>query len=263
MFLDIDGNKVFALSFGSGPRTILAHSGWIGNFEDWIATLAPLSATWRTAVYDHRGTGETPAPVDRITSEALVDDVFRVMDALAIERCVLAGFSRGVATVLQAALRAPDRFEGLVLANGAGGVERPETTPRQRIAPSTWPGETFRDRLQWFIERCTPEHDVAHIRRWGVNILSRAAPEAADRLFMMQPARPIDWPSELKRMAIPSLLLQGDQDPLCDTDTMRYLASLIPRSRLVVFENCGHLPAMVRPHQVAAEIHAFFEGLAK
>lgn len=33
MFLNIDGNKVFALSFGAGPRTILAHSGWIGNFE--------------------------------------------------------------------------------------------------------------------------------------------------------------------------------------------------------------------------------------
>jgi hypothetical protein len=34
MFLDIDGNKVFTLSFGAGPRTILAHSGWIGNCED-------------------------------------------------------------------------------------------------------------------------------------------------------------------------------------------------------------------------------------
>ena len=61
MFLDIDGNKVFALSFGNGQRTILAHSGWIGNFEDWIATLAPLSQTWRTAIYDHRGTGAGPS----------------------------------------------------------------------------------------------------------------------------------------------------------------------------------------------------------
>lgn len=45
MFLDIGSNKVFALSFGKGTRTILAHSGWVGNFEDWIATLAPLSET--------------------------------------------------------------------------------------------------------------------------------------------------------------------------------------------------------------------------
>jgi pimeloyl-ACP methyl ester carboxylesterase len=66
-----------------------------GYFEDWIATLAPLSATWRTAVYDHRGTGETVVVLERITHDALVDDVFAVMDALSIKRCVLAGFSRG------------------------------------------------------------------------------------------------------------------------------------------------------------------------
>ena len=44
MFLDIDGTRMFTLSFGSGPRTILAHGGWISTVEDWIATLAPLSA---------------------------------------------------------------------------------------------------------------------------------------------------------------------------------------------------------------------------
>src|SRR5687767_13977955 len=102
MFLDIAGSKVFALSFGRGPRTILAHSGSVGNFEDWIVTLAPLSESWRTVVYDHRGTGETVVPVEKITHEALVDDVFAVMDALLIERCILAGFSRGVMTVMRA-----------------------------------------------------------------------------------------------------------------------------------------------------------------
>jgi pimeloyl-ACP methyl ester carboxylesterase len=149
-FLDIDGNKVFALSFGKGPRTFLAHSGWIGNFEDWIAVLAPLSETWRTVVYDHRGTGETPVPVEKITDEALVDDVFRVMDALGIDRCVLGGFSRGSVTALRAVVRDPARFEGLVLMNGTGGVQRPDAAPRPRVAPSQWPGETFRERLSWF-----------------------------------------------------------------------------------------------------------------
>src|SRR5690606_4520434 len=85
MFLEIDGNKVFSLSFGSGPRTLLAHSGWVGNFEDWIATLAPLSGRWRTVVYDHRGAGETQVPVGSISVDAMVSDVFGVMDALGIE----------------------------------------------------------------------------------------------------------------------------------------------------------------------------------
>src|SRR4030095_7403189 len=145
MFLDIAGNKVFALSFGKGPKTILAHSDWVGNFEDWIATLAPLSETYRTVVYDHRGTGETVVPPDRISHEALVDDVFAVMEAMAIERCILAGFSRGVMTVMRAVLRDPSRFDGLILMNGTGGVVAPGTTPAPRAAPSAWPGATHHD----------------------------------------------------------------------------------------------------------------------
>lgn len=259
MFLEIAGNKVFTLSFGSGARTILAHSGWVGNVEDWIAALAPLSATWRTVVYDHRGTGETVVPVEAITHEALVDDVFAVMDALGIEKCVLAGFSRGVMTVMRAMHRHPERFEGLVLMNGTGEVQAPGVTPPARIPMSKWPGETHRDRLKWFIDRSTPEPDVEHVRRWGLNILSRATPEAAEKIMSMQWDRPVDWAAELPQWNIPTLLLHGEKDFLVNIETMRYLDSLLPWSKLVVLDGAGHVPAMTMPHDVAAEINAFFD----
>lgn len=264
MFLDIDGNKVFTLSFGNAPRVFLAHSGWIGNFEDWIATLAPLSETWRTVVYDHRGAGETVVPVDRITPEALVDDVFRVMDSLGIERCVLAGFSRGTVTALRAVLQAPERFEGLVLMNGSGGVPLPGTPVRPRAAPSSWPGANFSARLQWFAERCTPEPDSGHIRRWAQNILSRSTAEVADKIFVMESETQIDWPTRLGALRMPTLLVQGLQDPFCQTETMQYLQSLIPDSKLVLLENTGHLPAMTEPLAVAKIINDFFaEAISK
>jgi hypothetical protein len=259
MFLDIDGNKVFALSFGSGPRTILAHSGWIGNFEDWIATLAPLSASWRTVIYDHRGAGETTVPVERISHEALVDDVFRVMDAMGIDQCVLAGFSRGVVTALRAALQSPERFDGLLLMNGTGEVTLPGEVLAPRPAPSkSWPGETFDDRLRWFAERCVPEPDSDHIRRWAVNLLSRSTSEVADRIQTMLPTEPIDWAARLPQLALPTLLIHGRLDPFCRTEVMEYMNAVIPGSKLVVMEGSGHLPAMTRPLEVAREIDSFF-----
>lgn len=258
MFLDIDGNKVFSLSFGSGPRTILAHSGWIGSFEDWIATLAPLSQTWRTVVYDHRGAGETHVPVERISPEALIDDVFRVMDALQIGKCVLAGFSRGTVTVMRAALKHPERFEGLILMNGHGEVQLPGVAAPPRIVPSNWPGETFRDHLEWFAERCLPEPDSEHIKRWTANILSRSSPEVADKIFTMQPKEQIDWPRQLADLKLPTLLIHGEKDVFYQTAAMEYTHSLIPNSKLVVMEGSGHLPAMVRPLDVAKVIDDFF-----
>jgi len=258
MFLDIDGNKVFTLSFGNGPRTILAHSGWIGNFEDWIATLAPLSKTWRTVVYDHRGTGETQVPVEKISHEALIDDVFRVMNSMQIDRCVLGGFSLGTVTVLRAVLRHPERFDGLMLMNGHGGVQLPDTPPAPRPAPSQWPGETFRDHLAWFAVRCVPEPESEHIRRWTRNILSRATPEVADRIFTMNPEEPIDWEKRLPELTLPTLLVHGEKDPFFRLEAMQYVDSLLPNSKLVVMEGSGHLPMMTRPLETAKVINDFF-----
>lgn len=258
MFLDIDGNRMFTLAFGGGPRTLLAHGGWISTVEDWIATLAPLSARWRTITYDHRGAGLTRVPVERISHEALVDDVFRVMDALGVERCVMAGFSRGTVTAMRAVLAHPDRFDGLVLMNGCGEVRAPGLPVPPRVAPSSWPGATHAERMRWFIERCTPEPDSEHIRRWGDYVLARATPQAADRLFVMEAEQPVDWAHHLPRLDKPTLVVHGELDAFYRIEHMRYTQSLIPDSELVVLEGTGHLPTLSKPMQVAAHIERFF-----
>jgi len=180
------------------------------------------------------------------------------MDALQIEKCIRGGFSRGTITVMRAVLRHPERFEGLILMNGYGEVQMPGTTMPARIAPSHWPGDTFADRLKWFASRCTPESDSDHIKRWTTNILFRSSPEAADRLFMMQAEEPIDWPKRLSELKLSTLLIHGEKDAFYQTAAMEYTCSLIPNSKLVVMEGSGHLPAMVRPIDVATEINEFF-----
>lgn len=258
MFLDIDGNRMFTLAFGSGPRTILAHGGWISTVEDWIATLAPLSARWRTVTYDHRGAGLTRVPVERISTEALVDDVFRVMDALGIERCVMAGFSLGTVAPMRAVLAQPHRFDGLVLMNGCGEVRSPGLPVAPRVPPSAWPGATHAERMRWFVERCTPEPDSEHIRRWGDYVLARATPEAADRLFTMEAEQPLDWANRLPQLRAPTLIVHGELDAFYRIEHMRYTQSLIPDSELVVMAGSGHLPTLTRPLEVAAHIERFF-----
>jgi pimeloyl-ACP methyl ester carboxylesterase len=57
---------------------------------------------------------------------------------------------------------------------------------------------------------------------------------------------------------LPTLLLHGEKDFACNIETQRYLQSLIPGSKLVVFEGAGHVPAMARPAEVAAAIKDHF-----
>lgn len=71
----------------------------------------------RVVAYDGRGHGRSsPAPEPgAYTYEDLGHDLVGVLDALEIERAVLAGASMGAHTALWLALREPDRVEGLVV----------------------------------------------------------------------------------------------------------------------------------------------------
>lgn len=262
MFIDVAGHRLFALSFAAGPRTFLTQGGWIGSSEVWLPTLELLSPRWRTVAFDHRGAGATAVPVDAITYDALVDDLVRVMDALGIERGVVGGESAGAQVVLHAALRRPERFSGLVLVDGAAGVSPPGSAAAPSSGgPSTWPGADHAARLRWFVERCTPEPDVEHIRRWGHSILLRASPEAAERLWGIGAAAAPDLAARLGEIRVPTLLLRGSADVLVPPGAMEYLAAQLPHSKLVIVEGAGHVPIMTRPHAVAGAIEDFFAAV--
>ena len=129
MFLDVNGARLHALAFGGGPRTLVAVGGWTGNWEVWEEPVAQLSAAgWRCIAYDHRGSGESPVDPALISVEAMVDDVAGVLDALGVERCILAGESQGGAIVQYAAARNPERFDGLVLCAPARTGRREDGT---------------------------------------------------------------------------------------------------------------------------------------
>jgi pimeloyl-ACP methyl ester carboxylesterase len=131
MFLKTSDAELLVTSYGDSPRTIVAHGGWVGSGELWAAPFERLSQSWRTVTYDHRGTGATRHSAPAITFDLLVGDLFRVLDALNIDTCVLAAESMGAMVALEAALRHPERFTGLVIVGGRYSGAR--TPARDRL----------------------------------------------------------------------------------------------------------------------------------
>lgn len=252
MFLDINNRKVFAMSFGAGPRTFLAHGGWVGDSELWLQPFEILSRSWRTVSYDHRGTGLTASVPDDITRQGLIDDLFAVMDALEIETCVLAGESSGVLVALGAYFDHPDRFDGLVLVDGYPGSTAPQSNDERLTAI----------RLDWprywsdFVDNCVPEPDADHIRRWGRRIGARSDAEHAARLSALTGG--ISFQDRLAEVAVPTLVIHGSDDRIIPLAGGQALAAGIPNSKLVVIEGSGHVPTLTFPVQVADAINTFF-----
>ena len=252
MFVEAGGHLLNTVRYGTG-RPFVAHGGWVGSWELWQEPMQLMQADWQCVAYDHRGSGASTAPPSAVDAEGLVDDLFTVLDHYELETCVLAGESMGAATCLQAVLRSPERFVGLVLVDGVPAMtgDGPDTTDVQ--------GD-YAGFVSEFMEACIPESGAEHVRRWGRQILMRADPAAAAR--MMETYYEQNVSPDLAEVTVPTLLLHGEGDLVVPLSVSESVASAIPDSELVVIPGAGHVPTMTHPQAVVSAISSWSARLA-
>lgn len=255
MYLKTADVSLFVQSFGNGPQTIVAQGGWVGSGELWLPVFEALSQSWRTITYDHRGTGATICHEPRITFEQLVSDLFFVLDQLDVKQCVLAGESAGAAAVLEAALRQPGRFSGLVLVGGRYTGER--TPQRDRLLQGC--RQDFAATMSAFVDACVPEEECEAERRWGKQIVMRSTADAA--IDLLECMEGIDIESRLGQLEMPTLVIHGSRDAITPPASSEKLAAIMPNATLAMIEGAGHVPTVTRPDKIAANIDRFFGAL--
>lgn len=247
MFIQNNNAQLYMVEFGKGPRTILAHGGWTGSWELWTEPFAHLSRNWRTVAYDHRGTGATISPVDSITLENMVDDLFTVMDKMEIETCILAAESAGGIVAVTAALQQPERFDGLVLVDALLHNEESQGNRLFIHGLKT----NFEQTIGQFVDSCVleTEPNSKEIRSWGRKILARSTPDAAVRL--LEVTFGVDLRPRLSEITTPTLIIHGDGDNLVPVSDAEHTASQIPGSQLHIIKGAGHVPTVTRAKEVA------------
>lgn len=243
-----DGDTVLrTVAFGPGPHTVLALNGWSASWEAWQPTFDVLSADTRCISYDTRGTGNSPAAASSLTLDLLVDDVFRVLDAHGVEQAVLAGESLGGFVALNAVLRDPSRFSGLVTVGAPHAVD-PATT----AALVTGARSDYRATIEFFVKLCLNEPGCEHLHPWGESLFLSAPGEVAARLFEACHGTV----PEIASISVPTVVVHGDADLVVPIAAGRQLAGTIPGARLVELPGAGHVPTVTRPHEVAAAIRS-------
>ncbi len=250
MFLVDDDIVLRTVAFGPGPETVLALNGWSANWECWQPTFEVLSRTTRCLSYDTRGTGNSSAPAHTVGLTALVDDVFRVLDAHEVDTAVLAGESLGGFVALHAVLRDPTRFKGLATVCAPAKVE-PGTT----AALSAGARADYLATIEFFAQLClAPEAGSAHLGRWGAWLFRDADPEVAARLFEVCHGHEPD----LSQIRIPTVVIHGEGDAVVPVAVGREMAATIPGARYVELAGACHAPTVTRPTEVAAAIRSLF-----
>jgi pimeloyl-ACP methyl ester carboxylesterase len=93
-----------------------------------------------------------------------------------------------------------------------------------------------------------------HVARWLA-----PAPRAAGyayQLYAISGWTSLPW---LHRLASPTLILAGDDDPLVPVGNARLLAQRIPRTELIIAPGGGHFWLLERPHDSATVLDQFLD----
>ncbi len=118
-FVDVDGNRVLALTKGEGPPLLMLH-GDPQTHLCWHLLVPKLTDRFTVVLTDIRGRGEThkPAHMDgqnAYTKREMAAEQAAVMQALGHERFTLVGHDRGARVARRLALDRPEAVTQLVV----------------------------------------------------------------------------------------------------------------------------------------------------
>jgi 3-oxoadipate enol-lactonase len=207
----------------------------------WDANLAELSSRFRVLRFDTRGHGRSPAPAGPYTTSELAADVLALVDHLGVERFAYCGVSLGGAVGQQLALDHGDRLTAVVLCCTAAKFGDADDwnarANRVRAEGTEWLVEPSRTR--WF-------SDPAHPDAERMLATLRATP-AEGYAGCCEALAGFDTRACLDRIATPTRVLAGADDPATPPDVARQLADGIDGADLVVLPRAAHLATAERP----------------
>ncbi|MGH8774743.1 MAG: alpha/beta fold hydrolase [Jiangellaceae bacterium] len=233
----------------SGVPVLLLHP-WAESMGCFDRLLPLLLPSLRVLAWDQRGHCHADKPLRGFELSDFAADVVAFLDALDLTAAVMAGSSSGGYVAQQVAMTSPERVLGLVLIGSPRSLQgRPAFADELDRLTDPVDSAWVRESLDWFprfheIPDWYLEDRVAD----GCRLPARVWRDALTGLTRTRP------PTETGTITTPTLILWGDRDELLTRADQERLAEAIPGSRLVIYEDTGHLVRWEQPDRVAADL---------
>lgn len=263
--ITLDGTDVSyserGVSSAGKPPLVLLH-GFPLDQRMWEAQLDALSAQRRVITPDLPGFGQSRSDKP-FTIASLADAVHTLLEKLDALPCVLGGLSMGGYVALAYSKTYPKDLAGLLLID-------------TRAEADTSEGKAGREKM---IELVQSKGAKAVAEQMLPKMLATDAekknPQVAQRLREIMEACPAktienaliamrdreDYCTHLPSIAVPTLILVGEQDAITPPKMAETMNHDIPRSTLVKVANAGHMTPMEQPEQVNMAITQFLSKL--
>ncbi len=251
------------LEAGEGEPLVLVHGSGPGvtGYANWRLTMPPLSKRFRVLALDVAGFGYTERrPNTTYNLDFWVGHLLGFLDALGIKKAHFVGNSFGGGLTLAFAARHPERVNRFVLMGAAGTNFR--LTPE---LDAVWGYEPSIDNMRKMVQ--TFAYDASFMTEDLIRSRYEASirpgfHESYSQLFPAPRARHIQalrTPDEAIR-AIPHevLVVHGRDDRIVPLESSLMAHSMIARSELHVFGQCGHWTQIETKDRFNRLIEEFF-----
>ncbi|MET0191413.1 MAG: alpha/beta fold hydrolase [Pseudonocardia sediminis] len=266
----VDGVGTQYLESGTGPVLVLLH-GHEQDADSWRSIMPAMAWTHRVIAVSLPGHGESdPAVAGYSPGRDLGPFVAAFLDTLGIDRIDLVGHSAGGIVALNLALSDPARVRSLTLVDSGGlghGVNpliALDTLPvfgELAIALSRLPGGN--------VVRTLMAATMLFARPWRIPVGFLVAQYASGRragqlesstamaraLFSHHGQREVLL-DRLHTLTMPTLVVWGLWDLVLPAYQAQMAVDRLPRGRLALFLDCGHLPHVEEPDRFVSELRA-------
>ena len=251
-FLETDQYRIHYLSIEnpeSQHRPVILIHGFGGDCNNWMFNLVELGKTLPVFAPDLPGHGASGKSLESGSLAELATAVLAFIDALHLATVDLVGHSLGAAVAMQIAETQPHRVASLALIAPAGlGAEINNTYIREFID-----GKNRRELKNTlgllFADKTLVSRDMVNdvLKYKRIDGVTEALTQIADSNFPDGKQRHSFRHALDSGVAVPTLIVWGDQDEVADPDHSRGLGENI---EVELIDGSGHMPHMEAANQV-------------
>ncbi len=266
-FVDIAGMQVHLRDEGprQDPLPIVLLHGTSASLHTWDGWVEALKDAHRVIRFDMPAFGLTgPAPDNNYTIENYSRILIAILDRLQVDHCVLAGNSLGGHVAWATAVLYPERVRQLILIDASGYPYQAQAVPIGfRIAATPVLNALMGEVLPRAIVESSLRNVYGDPSLVTADLIDRyfdLATRAGNRQALAQRFRqtqPGPLAKQIPELKLPTLILWGGRDRLIPPRIGQRFHTEIAGSRLVRFNDLGHVPQEEDPGQTVAALKAF------
>jgi len=238
--VDVGGAKIYYAIYGKGAPVVLLHGG-VGHAGQFGFQVPALIDSFQVIAIDSRGQGRSTKDKTTISYDVMATDVIAVLDKLAIPRASFVGWSDGGEIALKLGIGFASRVERLIVV--ASNYDASGSKSRSR------PSATFNA----YMARCKVDYE--RLAKLSGNPTTYKG--LIDALLPLWRNPTGITKDQLRGIAAPVLMVDGDHDEVIELDQIKEMADLIPNGKLSVLANTSHFAMWQDPDGFNAAMLAF------